>query len=233
VPLQVPTLRRLGLAAGSRRSRRPRRARAAGPSAGWRSLAGQGLGDRPLGADGARARSPVSGLPRGFPRPHRRSSSAGSAAARSATPASGTAIIEELGAEHLATGKPIVYTSADSVFQIAAHEDVVPMPSCIAGARIAYDLSRAAWASGGSSRARSSGVPGAFRRTANRRDFALTPPRRRCSIAAGRRAPRGRHRQGRGPLRGPGITTPSTRNPSDDEGVDEVLAAMAVEGRAG
>ena len=50
-------------------------------------------------------------------------------------PASGTGIIEELGDEHVATGRPIVYTSADSVFQIACHEDLVPVPSCTRGAR--------------------------------------------------------------------------------------------------
>ena len=49
--------------------------------------------------------------------------------------ASGTAIIDELGPEHMRTGYPIVYTSADSVFQIAAHEEVIPIPSCIASAR--------------------------------------------------------------------------------------------------
>ena len=43
-------------------------------------------------------------------------------------PASGTEIIKELGEEHIRTGKPIVYTSADSVFQVAAHEDVIPIP---------------------------------------------------------------------------------------------------------
>ncbi len=50
-------------------------------------------------------------------------------------PASGTGIIEELGDQHVASGRPIVYTSADSVFQIACHEDVVPVPSSTAGAR--------------------------------------------------------------------------------------------------
>ena len=54
--------------------------------------------------------------------------------------ASGTAIIEELGAEHMRTGKPIVYTSADSVFQIAAHEDIIPFASCTASARSPYEL---------------------------------------------------------------------------------------------
>ncbi len=55
-------------------------------------------------------------------------------------PASGTAIIAELGAEHLASGKPIVYTSADSVFQIAAHVDVVPLEQLYEWCQIARDL---------------------------------------------------------------------------------------------
>jgi phosphopentomutase len=92
------------------------------------------------------------------------------------TTASGTQIIEELGAEHMATGRPILYTSADSVFQVAAHEDVVPLPTL-------YD-----WCE----RARAMlvapnnvnrviarpfvGKPGAFARTANRRDYAIEPP---------------------------------------------------------
>jgi phosphopentomutase len=91
-------------------------------------------------------------------------------------PASGTEIIERLGQEHMATGRPILYTSADSVFQVAAHEEVVPLP-------ILYD-----WCE----RARLIlrppnevnrviarpfvGRPGHFSRTPNRRDYALDPP---------------------------------------------------------
>jgi phosphopentomutase len=91
-------------------------------------------------------------------------------------PASGTEIIEELGREHIATGRPILYTSADSVFQVAAHEAVVPLPTL-------YD-----WCE----RARAMlvepnnvnrviarpfvGDPGAFVRTPNRRDYAIEPP---------------------------------------------------------
>ncbi len=93
-------------------------------------------------------------------------------------PASGTAIIEELGEEHIRTGRLIVYTSADSVFQIAAHEDIVPV----------RELYRICWA------ARKllepphhvarviarpfAGSPGRFARTKKRRDFSLPPPRR-------------------------------------------------------
>jgi phosphopentomutase len=54
--------------------------------------------------------------------------------------ASGTAILDQLGAEHVRTGAPIVYTSADSVFQIAAHEDVIPVPDLYAVCGVAFDL---------------------------------------------------------------------------------------------
>lgn len=90
-------------------------------------------------------------------------------------PASGTAIIDELGARHLASGDLIVYTSADSVLQIAAHEEVVPLPElyaiCEKAREIAdrHDIGRVI--------ARPFvGRPGAFRRTYNRRDYALVPP---------------------------------------------------------
>ncbi len=90
-------------------------------------------------------------------------------------PASGTAIIEELGPRHLATGDLILYTSADSVLQLAAHEEVVPLAelyrTCEAAREIAdrYQIGRVI--------ARPFvGVPGAFRRTYNRRDYALVPP---------------------------------------------------------
>ncbi len=90
--------------------------------------------------------------------------------------ASGTEIIERLGAEHLATGRPILYTSADSVFQVAAHEQVVPLATLYEWcerARIMLvppnNVNRVI--------ARPFvGVPGSFRRTANRHDFALDPP---------------------------------------------------------
>lgn len=89
--------------------------------------------------------------------------------------ASGTAIIEELGAEHLATGNPIVYTSADPVFQIAAHEDLVPVEELYRWCKVAYDI----FIPMGLGRiiARPfEGRSGAFRRTHRRKDFALEPP---------------------------------------------------------
>jgi phosphopentomutase len=89
--------------------------------------------------------------------------------------ASGTEIIERLGAEHLRTGAPIVYTSADSVFQIAAHESVVPLDELYAVCETAYDLVVRGVGVGRVIARPFVGTPGAFVRTANRRDLALEP----------------------------------------------------------
>jgi phosphopentomutase len=91
------------------------------------------------------------------------------------TAASGTAIIDALGPAHLASAKPIVYTSADSVFQIAAHEDVVPVPELYRFCEIAFELAGLGLGVGRVIARPFVGAPGAFTRTANRRDFALTP----------------------------------------------------------
>jgi len=89
--------------------------------------------------------------------------------------ASGTVILEQLGAEHMATGKLIVYTSADSVFQVAAHEEVVPLPelyrACVVARKILdpFHVARVI--------ARPFvGKPGSFQRTYNRKDFCMEPP---------------------------------------------------------
>ena len=92
-------------------------------------------------------------------------------------PASGTQIIDELGAEHLRTGSLIVYTSADSVFQIAAHEDIVPVPELYRACEIAYRLVGEGLGVGRVIARPFVGTPGRFKRTANRRDYALPPPR--------------------------------------------------------
>jgi phosphopentomutase len=89
--------------------------------------------------------------------------------------ASGTAIIEEYGAEHLRTGSLIVYTSADSVFQIAAHEDVVPVPELYRACEIAYRLVGEGLGVGRVIARPFVGAPGHFKRTANRHDYALPP----------------------------------------------------------
>ena len=89
--------------------------------------------------------------------------------------ASGTPIIEELGAEHMRTGKPIVYTSADSVFQIAAHEDVIPIDEQYRINKIAFELAVGGYGLGRVIARPFVGEPGRFTRTSNRRDFAMPP----------------------------------------------------------
>ncbi|AMX83004.1 phosphopentomutase [Geobacillus subterraneus] len=91
-------------------------------------------------------------------------------------PASGTAIIEELGEEHMKTGAIIVYTSADSVLQIAAHEQVVPLDELYRICEIARELTRDEPYMVGRVIARPFiGTPGRFERTPNRHDYALKP----------------------------------------------------------
>ena len=89
--------------------------------------------------------------------------------------ASGTEIIDRLGAEHMRTGKPIVYTSADSVFQIAAHEDVIPIAELYRICEVAYELAARGSGIGRVIARPFVGLPGAFTRTANRHDYALEP----------------------------------------------------------
>lgn len=89
--------------------------------------------------------------------------------------ASGTVILDELGPEHLRTGSPIVYTSADSVFQIAAHEDLVPVPELYRFCRIAFELVARGLGVGRVIARPFVGQAGHFKRTANRKDFALDP----------------------------------------------------------
>ncbi len=91
-------------------------------------------------------------------------------------PASGTQVIEEFGAEHIATGKPIVYTSADSVFQIAAHEAIVPLDSLYAMCAVARELCEGKDAVQRVIARPFVGSPGSFTRTQHRRDFPLPAP---------------------------------------------------------
>lgn len=91
-------------------------------------------------------------------------------------PASGTAIIEELGEEHLRTGFPILYTSADSVLQLAAHEDIIPVADLYRMCEIARGMLTGEHAVGRVIARPFTGVPGAFTRTPRRHDFSLPPP---------------------------------------------------------
>ncbi|HEX4689308.1 MAG TPA: phosphopentomutase [Solirubrobacteraceae bacterium] len=91
-------------------------------------------------------------------------------------PYSGTEVIEDYGPEHLRTGALIVYTSADSVLQIAAHEDVVPLDELYAACAAAREIMRGEHAVGRIIARPFRGEPGAFERTQGRRDLALDPP---------------------------------------------------------
>ena len=90
--------------------------------------------------------------------------------------ASGTEIIVELGEEHVRTGSPIVYTSADSVFQIAAHEDVIPIPELYRICEIARRMLDGPHRVGRVIARPFTGKPGSFTRTVNRHDYAIPPP---------------------------------------------------------
>lgn len=91
-------------------------------------------------------------------------------------PASGTAIIEELGAEHMRTGRPIVYTSADSVFQIAAHEEIISREELYDLCLKARKILQGEHGVGRVIARPFVGEPGSFKRTEGRRDFSLEPP---------------------------------------------------------
>jgi len=91
--------------------------------------------------------------------------------------ASGTEIIKELGEEHVRTGSPIVYTSADSVFQIAAHEEVIPLFELYKMCETARDILRGPYEVGRVIARPFVGEPGAFTRTPNRHDYAVPPPK--------------------------------------------------------
>jgi phosphopentomutase len=141
--------------------------------------------------------------------------------------ASGTKIIDDLGAEHMRTGKPIVYTSADSVFQIAAHEDVIPIDEQYRINSIAFELVVGGYGLGRVIARPFVGQPGGFSRTANRRDFAMTPTTETVLD---------RLKAGHVPVvavgkiddlfAGRGITR-AIHTKSDDEGVDVVSSEMA------
>ena len=169
---------------------------------------------------GVRARAPVPDVPGRLPaRGHGRVRDARPGSGWLGNyPASGTEIIQELGDEHVRTGKPIVYTSADSVFQIAAHEDVIPVESSTASAPIARDDPRAASTRSGRVIARPFVGPdesGQYVRTHRRRDFALKPFEPTVlDLLTERRRRVLRHRQDRRDLRVAGHLRVAARRPT-------------------
>ena len=141
--------------------------------------------------------------------------------------ASGTAIIDELGEEHVKTGKPIVYTSADSVFQIAAHEHVVPIEELYSWCEIAYDIAGKGAGIGRVIARPFVGTPGAWRRTPNRRDYSLTPfGPTLLDVVKANRLPVVAVGKIEDLFAGRGITS-SVHTESDDAGMSEIERAMA------
>lgn len=92
-------------------------------------------------------------------------------------PYSGTEVIRDFGEEHMKTGALIVYTSADSVLQIAAHEDIVPIDELYRCCEMARDICRGDWGVGRIIARPFEGKPGLFTRTARRHDYSLVPPK--------------------------------------------------------
>ena len=140
--------------------------------------------------------------------------------------ASGTEIINRLGAEHMDSGRPIVYTSADSVFQIAAHVDVVPLERLYEMCRVARDLLRGEHEVGRVIARPFTGAPGAFERTPDRHDFSVEPPH---ATVLDEMSQAGLEVRGVGKISdifaGRGVTH-SHPTRSNDDGVDAVLEEL-------
>ena len=232
VPLALPTLRSLGLplvahVEGMRPVDRPRGAygRMAERSAGKDSVTGH------WELTGVVLERAFPTFPNGFPASLMRAfereigrPTLGNYAA------SGTVIIDELGPEHLRTGAPIVYTSADSVFQIAAHEDVIAVPELYRLCEIAYRLAGEGLGIGRVIARPFVGQPGAFRRTANRRDYALPPAGTTLlDVLTAAGTPVLAIGKIEDLFAGRGITT-AVHTTSDDHGVDEIEKAIETAG---
>jgi phosphopentomutase len=237
VPLEVPTLRALGLG------------RVASLGSAGAPIANVSVKPGAVGrmAEASAGKDSVTGhwemmgivLDRAFPTfPHGFSPdviSAFSSATRRGVlgnkAASGTAIIDELGAEHMRTGSLIVYTSADSVFQIAAHEAVVPVPELYHACEIAYRIVGEGLGVGRVIARPFVGRPGAFTRTTNRRDYALPPPDQTLlDIAKAASLPVVAIGKIEDLFAARGMTK-AIHTKSDDQGMDEVERQMANVGR--
>jgi len=232
VPLRIPTLARLGLG-----HLVPLDGHAPGPAAG----AFGRMAERSAGKDSVTGHWELMGVvlerafptfPGGFPveliqafeqRIGRRS--IGNVVA------SGTAVIDELGPQHMETGFPIVYTSADSVFQIAAHEAIVPVPKLYEWCDAAYDLAVRGLGLGRVIARPFIGLPGSFARTSNRHDYAMPPV---AETLLDRLVAAGHHVTAVGKIAdlfaGRGIST-AYPTKSDDDGMDRVEAVMATQER--
>jgi phosphopentomutase len=230
VPLKLPTLRSLGLARVANIGALDSKASAAREGAFGR------MAEASAGKDSVTGHWEMMGIvldrafptfPNGFP-PEviaEFSRQTGRAALGNRT-ASGTQIIDDLGPEHLRTGALIVYTSADSVFQIAAHEDVVPVAELYRACEVAYTLVVEGMGVGRVIARPFVGAPGRFRRTANRHDYAMPPTSEtlldRLEAASHRVVAIGKIED---LFAGRGITD-AVHTASDDEGMDRVDEQM-------
>jgi phosphopentomutase len=141
--------------------------------------------------------------------------------------ASGTEIIQRLGAEHVRTEKPIVYTSADSVLQIAAHEAVIPIAEQYRICEIAFDMVGRGLGVARVIARPFAGAPGAFTRTANRHDYALEPfGETLLDLLTGARIPVVAVGKTSDLFAGRGIQR-SLPTGSDDRGVETIVEVMA------
>jgi phosphopentomutase len=142
-------------------------------------------------------------------------------------PASGTEIIEQLGPEHMRTGAPIVYTSADSVFQIAAHEEVIPIPELYRMCEIAREILTGPHEVGRVIARPFIGEPGHFTRTSNRHDYAVAPPPGMLlDLLAARGVPVASVGKIFDVFLGRGFTS-SRKTRTNADGMNQTLAAMA------
>ena len=189
VPLKIPTLRALGLERvvplGQVRQRQNAAEPSSPPDGRYLPAAFGRMSEASAGKDSVTGHWEMMGIvlerpfplfPDGFPaeiiQKFSRATGRGVLANKAA---SGTQIIDELGAEHMRTGAWIVYTSADSVFQIAAHEQIVPVAELYRACEIAFDLVAVGLGVGRVIARPFVGKPGGFTRTSNRRDFAVQP----------------------------------------------------------
>ena len=177
--LQIPNLVAAGLGNADGVSYRPK---TGAPTGAVARLAERSMGkDTTIGhweIAGIVSPDPLPTYPEGFPEevlaPFRKATGRGILAN---APWSGTAVIEAYGKEHMETGDLIVYTSADSVFQIAAHEEVVPLEQLYEYCKTARKQLQGKHGVGRVIARPFVGEPGSFKRTANRHDYSLEPPR--------------------------------------------------------
>lgn len=228
VPLRIPSLRSLGLARVANIG--------TGPSDGTRVGAFGRMAEKSAGKDSVTGHWEMMGIvldrafptfPNGFaPEIIAEFSRLTGRGVIGNVAASGTQIIDDLGPHHMQTGDFIVYTSADSVFQIAAHEDIVSVPELYRACEIAYRLVGEGLGVGRVIARPFVGQPGAFARTANRHDYALPPSGETFldrATAAG--VPVVAIGKIQDLFAGRGITR-STHTASDAEGMDQVLREL-------